>query len=127
MAASDEQIQQWFDQKSRRMSEHYRTAVLNSGAVISAFDDLYAAMNAQIEPGPITFEDARIDVPQAATPQAGLSFNSFAAAFYALFTENWTVQEPIANMTDQRKIELVNVLRQNWGTINRLCVRLPEP
>lgn len=74
MAASDQQVQQYVDERVRRRAEQIRALLLAMEDDRSAIDDVYAALTA---PSP-TWDDERTDgPPHLLTPADVLAWNTF--------------------------------------------------
>lgn len=114
MIATDQQVQEWFA-AVRTECQHTRARFLNAQAIKLAVDDVYNNLNQ----GSPTFVDSRTDVPEKATPAMGLSYNAFLTALLAILNGS--------GENDATKAGYVQAIRDNYGTVQRLCVGLPVP
>jgi hypothetical protein len=107
MAATDQQVQQYANERVRVRAEQFRALVNSCRDDKAAIDDVYAACTQQNP----TWDDERTDgPPNLLTPQDILAFNAFISLFLECI-------DGTAETAD------VQQLAANWPVFQAACVR----
>lgn len=107
MAATDQQVQQYVNERIRPRAEQFRAVVNACRDDKAAINDVYAAV-VQADP---TWSDDRPDgPPRLLTPQDVLVYNSVITLFLKVIDGTATAQD----ITD---------LSANWSVFQSACVR----
>jgi len=115
MAATNDQVQAFADTEVRPISEMIRAVNVRSQDAQARIDDVFANL---VDSS--TWGDQRTDnPPHLLTPNDVLAWNAFVANLVAIFNNATTG----SLNTDQKKIDAVNAVANNYATIVDACVR----
>lgn len=114
MAASNEQVSQWSNTRTRVRAEQARGLLLACEDDNAAIGEVYA--NLTDNP---TWDDVRPDAPAELTANDLLAFNTFSVQLATLLREGGTG----GSLTDQQRIDAVKAMADQLPIVLKACVR----
>lgn len=111
MAATNAQVQEWSDQRTRRRAEQTRALLVSLEDDNASISEVYANLTNTPD-----WTDDRTDGPPSLLgPNDLLAVNTFSVNLVAILRGTLT--------TDQQKIDAVNAVAGQLAIINKACVR----
>jgi hypothetical protein len=114
MAASNEQVQNWSNGRTRVRAEQIRAVLLSCEDDNASVGEVYA--NLTDSP---TWDDARPDAPNELSANDLLAINTFCVSMANLIRNGKTG----GSMTDQERIDTVKAMSDQLPIVLKACVR----